>query len=95
MRLGYHGNELRAYDELGGKEQGWRNLFTPNVAELLALRYDPAATSGVFPDSTRWWDPSQPPSGHLPHSTNGIPCRRMRESSRPLPRYRNPNWSRP
>ncbi len=27
------------YDELGGKEQGWRNLFTPNVAELLALRY--------------------------------------------------------
>lgn len=37
--LGYHGNELRAYDELGGKDQGWRNLFTPNVAELLALRY--------------------------------------------------------
>ncbi|HEU5154438.1 MAG TPA: hypothetical protein VFU03_06895, partial [Gemmatimonadales bacterium] len=37
--LGYHGNELRTYDELGGKEQGWRNLFTANVAELLALRY--------------------------------------------------------
>lgn len=37
--LGYHGNELRFYDELGGKDEGWKNLFSPNLADLLALRY--------------------------------------------------------
>jgi hypothetical protein len=37
--LGYHGYELRAYDELGGKANGWQNLLTPNLLELLAVRY--------------------------------------------------------
>ena len=37
--LGYHGFELRTYDELGGLSEGWRNLTTPNVMELLAVRY--------------------------------------------------------
>jgi hypothetical protein len=37
--LGYHGNELRFYDELGGKEEGWRNLSSPNLIDLLAVRF--------------------------------------------------------
>lgn len=37
--LGYHGFELQRYRELGGKDEGWRNLFTPNLLDLLAIRY--------------------------------------------------------
>ena len=37
--LGYHGNELRAYDELGDKANGWRNLFTPALLDLLSVRF--------------------------------------------------------
>jgi hypothetical protein len=37
--LGYHGFELRAYDELGGKAQGWQNVVNPNFLDLLAVRY--------------------------------------------------------
>jgi hypothetical protein len=37
--LGYHGHELRAYQELGGRHEGWRNVFSPNLLDLLATRY--------------------------------------------------------
>ncbi len=37
--LGYHGNELRYYDEIGGKDQGWAGLRTRNLLDLLALRF--------------------------------------------------------
>lgn len=37
--LGYHGNELRAYDELGGEDQGWTNVTTPHFMDLLAVRF--------------------------------------------------------
>ena len=37
--LGYHGNEIRFYDELlGGKDQ-WRNAGSPTLLDLLAVRY--------------------------------------------------------
>ena len=36
---GYHGFELKRYDDLAGKPEGWRNLFSPNVLDLLAIRY--------------------------------------------------------
>ncbi len=36
---GYHGFELRAYDELGGHDEGWRNLGSPNLIDLLAIRF--------------------------------------------------------
>lgn len=39
VALGYHGFELRRYDELGGKANGWNDLFTPNMLDLLAIRY--------------------------------------------------------
>lgn len=37
--LGYHGNELRYYQELGGKDAGWRNLGSPVLMDLLAVRF--------------------------------------------------------
>jgi hypothetical protein len=37
--LGYHGNELRFYDELGGKARGWANITSRNFLELLAVRF--------------------------------------------------------
>ncbi|HXG44786.1 MAG TPA: hypothetical protein VNJ71_08540 [Gemmatimonadales bacterium] len=37
--LGYHGNELRFYDELGGKDRGWANLGSRNLLDLLAVRF--------------------------------------------------------
>ncbi|HKW12066.1 MAG TPA: hypothetical protein VJO33_16890 [Gemmatimonadaceae bacterium] len=37
--LGYHGFELRSYDELGGRASGWQTVATPNFLDLLAVRY--------------------------------------------------------
>jgi hypothetical protein len=37
--LGYHGNELHRYDELLGGKNEWRNIGSPNVLKLLAVRY--------------------------------------------------------
>jgi hypothetical protein len=48
--LGYHGFELQRYDELGGKDAGWRNLLSPNLLDLLAIRFlilaEPVAVPG-------------------------------------------------
>ena len=37
--LGYHGFELRYYDELLGGKNVWRNALSPNLHDLLAVRY--------------------------------------------------------
>jgi hypothetical protein len=37
--LGYHGNELQRYDDLLGGKNEWRNIGSPNVLKLLAVRY--------------------------------------------------------
>lgn len=37
--LGYHGVELRYYDELLGGKNEWRNLGNPNLHDLLAVRF--------------------------------------------------------
>lgn len=37
--LGYHGFELRHYDELLGKANNWRNMFNPNVLRLISIRF--------------------------------------------------------
>jgi hypothetical protein len=37
--LGYHGNEVRFYDELMGGKNEWRNVGSPNLHELLAVRF--------------------------------------------------------
>jgi hypothetical protein len=47
--LGYHGFELRSYDELGGRTNGWGSLVTPNFLDLLAVRYLILATPQAVP----------------------------------------------
>lgn len=51
--LGYHGNELRFYDDLLGGKNEWRNLGNPNLHDLLAVRYlllpDSQAVPGFHP----------------------------------------------
>ncbi|MEZ0334448.1 MAG: hypothetical protein ACAI18_10595, partial [Gemmatimonadales bacterium] len=37
--LGYHGFEIRFYDELMGGKNQWRNAGSPNLHDLLAVRY--------------------------------------------------------
>ncbi len=37
--LGYHGNELGAYDDLMGGKNVWENLRTPRLWDLLAVRF--------------------------------------------------------
>ena len=37
--LGYHGNELHAYDQLLGGKNEWRYLGSPRLWDLLAVRY--------------------------------------------------------
>ncbi len=37
--LGYHGNEMRYYDELGDRNEGWVNLQYVRFWDLLAIRY--------------------------------------------------------
>jgi hypothetical protein len=36
---GYHSFSLERYSELGGLAEGWRNLATPNLLDLLAIRF--------------------------------------------------------
>ncbi len=44
--LGYHSNELRYYDELLGRDQGWANLQYIRSWDLLAVRYAIAPVRG-------------------------------------------------
>jgi hypothetical protein len=37
--LGYHGNEVRYYDDLLGGKNVWRNIGNPNLHDLLATRF--------------------------------------------------------
>jgi len=37
--LGYHGNEVRFYDDLLGGKNIWRNVGNPNLHDLLAVRF--------------------------------------------------------
>jgi hypothetical protein len=53
--LGYHGNEVRFYDDLLGGKNEWRNLGSPTLHDLLAVRYlllpDSQAVPGFHPVS--------------------------------------------
>ena len=39
VAMGYHGFQLERYNELGGYQQGWRNLLSPSLLDLLAIRF--------------------------------------------------------
>ena len=45
--LGYHGNELAAFDELMGGKNDWKNQVSPALLQLFAVRYI------VLPDTQR------------------------------------------
>jgi hypothetical protein len=51
--FGYHGNEVRFYDELWGGKNQWTNLANPNLWNLFAVRYlllrEPQALPGFHP----------------------------------------------
>ena len=36
---GYHGFQMQRYNELAGADQGFRNLLSPSLLDLLAIRY--------------------------------------------------------
>jgi len=52
--LGYHGNELGRYQQLGGHAEGWRQIANPNFWHLMNVRYvlTDAADLGI-PSMTR------------------------------------------
>jgi len=56
--LGYHGNEVRFYDELMGGKNEWRNVGSPNLHELLAVRYLLLPDSQVVPGFQRVLGPA-------------------------------------
>ena len=37
--LGYHGFEMRTYQALGGKSEGWKNVGSKSFFDLMAIRY--------------------------------------------------------
>ncbi|MDB4915847.1 MAG: hypothetical protein JWM95_3491 [Gemmatimonadetes bacterium] len=39
VAMGYHGFQLQRYNELGGATEGWRNLLSPSLLDLLAIRF--------------------------------------------------------
>ena len=62
LTLGYHGNELRRYQQLVGKERGYANLFeNPNVLALTNSRY--LYTNAPVPSLTRLVGPAQNAAG--------------------------------
>lgn len=50
---GYHGFSLQRYNELGGALEGWRNLYSPSVLDLLAVRYLVLPDTQTVPGFTR------------------------------------------
>jgi len=60
--MGYHGFELRTYDELGGAPQ-WTNVLSPNVMDLLAVRYVILPTAQDVPGYRQVVPPTQTPFG--------------------------------
>ena len=65
--FGYHGNEVRFYDELWGGKNQWTNLANPNLWDLFAVRYlllrEPQAVPGFHE------------VGEQMTTTSGVPAR--------------------
>jgi hypothetical protein len=55
--MGYHGFSLRTYNELGGEREGWRNVGSPNLLDLLAVRFVILPDSQPLPGYHRVVDP--------------------------------------
>jgi hypothetical protein len=59
--LGYHGNELHAFDQLMGGKNAWRNLGNPRIWGLYAVRFLLVASGEGVPEAVpgyrRWAAP--------------------------------------
>ena len=58
--LGYHGQEIRFYDELLGGKSQWRNVGSPALLDLLAFAICCSPRPSPCRDTTRCWDRSRP-----------------------------------
>ena len=65
--LGYHGFELRYYDELMGGKNEWRNVGSPNLHELLAVRYLLLPDSQTVPGFHKVLGPETTTPGQVGH----------------------------
>ena len=65
--LGYHGFELRYYDELLGGKNEWRNAGAPNLHELLAIRYLLLPDSQAVPGFHKVLGPTTTTPGQVGH----------------------------
>jgi hypothetical protein len=60
--MGYHGFELRTYDELGDAPR-WNNVLSPNFLDLLAVRYVILPTAQDVPGYKQVVPPTKTPFG--------------------------------
>jgi hypothetical protein len=65
--LGYHGFELRYYDELLGGKNVWRNAGSPNLHELLSVRYLLLPDSQTVPGFHKVMGPTTTTPGQVGH----------------------------
>jgi hypothetical protein len=65
--LGYHGFELRYYDELLGGKNVWRNAGSPNLHELLSVRYLLLPDSQAVPGFHKVLGPTTTTPGQVGH----------------------------
>jgi hypothetical protein len=59
--LGYHGNELGRFTDLGGRETGYQNVATPAFARLYNVRY--VLANGDIPQLTKVLGPVKTAAG--------------------------------
>jgi len=75
--LGYHGNELQRYDELLGGKNEWRNVGSPNLLKLLAVRYvvisEPVQTTLLTPVGNGPLQTADGQSAYLYRVTDPVP----------------------
>jgi hypothetical protein len=65
--LGYHGFELRYYDELLGGKNVWKNAGSPNLHELLSVRYLLLPDSQTVPGFHKVMGPTTTTPGQVGH----------------------------
>ncbi len=93
--LGYHGVEVRYYDELLGGKNEWRNLGNPTLHDLLAVRYLLLPDTQAVPGFHRVAGPvADAPRRERGACTAGIRHRTTCASCPPAPSCPTPRWSR-
>jgi hypothetical protein len=63
--LGYHGNEVRFYDDLLGGKNVWRNIGNPNLHDLLAVKFLLLPDTQAVPGFHRAMEPTATAHGSV------------------------------